>query len=214
MSKVDLRVDFCNHEAAKYAVEKWHYSERFPVGKIIKLGAWEDNQFIGAVLFARGNSMNLGKRYGLDSIEVCELVRVALTKHVSPVSQIVSRCISSLKMGNPGLRLIISYADPEQNHHGGIYQAGNWIYDGESGAEYQFFHEGRWKHRREVTSGAFGRKGGVPNYNQLPKRLTPGKHRYLYPLDRAMRRQIEPLAKPYPKRADVGEIESRVSTTD
>jgi hypothetical protein len=27
-----------------------------------------------------------------------------------------------------------------------------------------------------------------------------GKHRYLYPLDDAMRKQIEPLRKPYPKR--------------
>jgi hypothetical protein len=27
------------------------------------------------------------------------------------------------------------------------------------------------------------------------------KHRYLYPLDAAMRAQIEPLRKPYPKRA-------------
>lgn len=27
------------------------------------------------------------------------------------------------------------------------------------------------------------------------------KHRYLYPLDRAMRRQIQKLAQPYPKRA-------------
>ncbi len=29
----------------------------------------------------------------------------------------------------------------------------------------------------------------------------PGKHRYLMPLDDAMRAQIAPLAKPYPKRA-------------
>jgi hypothetical protein len=28
----------------------------------------------------------------------------------------------------------------------------------------------------------------------------PGKHRYLMPLDDAMREQIEPLRQPYPKR--------------
>ena len=30
----------------------------------------------------------------------------------------------------PGLRLIVSYADKDQNHHGGIYRATNWIYEG------------------------------------------------------------------------------------
>jgi hypothetical protein len=40
---------------------------------------------------------------------------------------------------------------------------------------------------------------------QLPKSavslIMPGKHRYLMPLDNEMRKQILPLAKPYPKRA-------------
>ena len=31
------------------------------------------------------------------------------------------------------------------------------------------------------------------------------KYKYLYPLDRAMRRQIEPLRKPYPKREPCGQ---------
>lgn len=35
----------------------------------------------------------------------------------------------------------------------------------------------------------------------LRKRLTPGKHRYLMPLDDEMRAKIAPLARPYPKRA-------------
>ena len=30
--------------------------------------------------------------------------------------------------------------------------------------------------------------------------ITKGKHRYLMPLNNAMRKQIEPLRKPYPKR--------------
>ena len=34
------------------------------------------------------------------------------------------------------------------------------------------------------------------------------KHKYLYPLDRAMRRQITPLAKPYPKRICGPSVES------
>jgi hypothetical protein len=42
--KVDLKVDFCSYEAAKYAVEHWHYSKTMPAGKTVKIGAWEDDK--------------------------------------------------------------------------------------------------------------------------------------------------------------------------
>lgn len=214
MSKVDLRVDFCSHEAAKYAVEKWHYSRTMPVGKLIKVGAWEDNQFVGCVIYGRGGNQFLGQQYGLEQVQVCELVRIALRDHVTPVSQITTQTIKMVKSDNPGMRLIVSFADQRQGHHGGIYQAMNWIYVGRGQGTFEFFHNGKWKHNREITSGAFGKGRKILDYSSLPKRESPGKHKYLYPLDRAMRRQIEPLAKPYPKRADVGEIESRAGTTD
>jgi len=34
-----------------------------------------------------------------------------------------------------GVRLVVSYADPAHGHHGGIYQAGNWVYLGRTHAE-------------------------------------------------------------------------------
>lgn len=207
--KPSLLVDFCSYEAAKWAVEHWHYSKVMPVGKLVRLGVWEDEGFIGAVIFARGNSPTSGKSYGLQQNQVCELARVALCSHYSLVTEIVSKAIKKLKRGNPDLRLIISFADPAQGHIGLIYQAGNWIYNGQSSDELQFFHDGKWKHRREVTSGAFGKNGALIGYKDFYKRIAVGKFRYLYPLDKAMRRQIEPLAKPYPKRAGVGEMESR-----
>ena len=45
--KVDLRLDWCSYEAAKYAVEHWHYSKRMPKSKLAKIGVWEDGEFIG-----------------------------------------------------------------------------------------------------------------------------------------------------------------------
>lgn len=200
--KPELLVDFCDYRAAKFAVANWHYSKRMPIGKMIKLGVWENTRFIGVVIFARGNTPTLGKAYGLEMIEICELVRVAIHDHTCFVTKIISVAIKKLKL-NEGLRLIVSFADPSRSHLGIIYQAGNWIYTGKSQPSWQWFHDGRWKHNREITSGAFGRKSKVKNYSMLPKRLPPGKHRYLYPLDKRMRRQILPLAKPYPKHADV-----------
>ena len=46
MSSVDLKVDWCSYEAAKYAVMHWHYSKTMPAGKTVKLGVWENGRFI------------------------------------------------------------------------------------------------------------------------------------------------------------------------
>ena len=208
-TKPTLKLDWCSHEAALYAVMHWHYSRTMPIGKMVKIGVWENWEFIGAVLFARGNSPTLGQRYGACMTEVCELVRVALKAHLAPVSRIVSIALRFLQKQSPGLRLVVSFADPAHDHHGGIYQAGNWIYCGVSSPEFQFFHNGEWKHRREITSGAFGNSPKVLDRGKsLPKHLTPGKHRYLMPLDDAMRLQLAPLAKPYPKRICAASIDS------
>ena len=127
-----LKVAPIEHKAAEFAVKNWHYSQTMPIGKLILFGVWENDKYIGAVMYGRGASPQLGSAFGLTQTECCELVRVALTTHEAPVTQIVSLTIKELKKTNPGLRLIISFADPEQSHHGGIYQAGNWIYNGRS----------------------------------------------------------------------------------
>lgn len=97
--------------------------------------------------------------------------------------------------------MIVSFADQEEKHHGGIYQAGGWTYTGTSNSELKFFHNGRWKHRRDVVSKVtFGKQKKQLDYKALPSKLCLGKHRYLMPLDAEMRAKIAPLAKPYPKR--------------
>lgn len=203
--KVDLRVDWCSHEAAKYAVEKWHYSRSMPTPPIVKIGAWENGLYIGCVLFSRGANNNLGKTYGLSIVEVCELTRVALSRHLAPVSRIVAESVRFLRANSPGLRLIVSYADPREGHHGGIYQAMNWIYVGQGQPDIRLkLAGGKLLHSRQFSVNGvrtqYGEKRRVPTLADGELIKVPGKHKYLYPLDRAMRKQIAPLAKPYPKR--------------
>jgi hypothetical protein len=210
VSKVDLRLDWVGHDAAKFAVEHWHYSRSMPTPPVIKIGVWEDGKFIGCVLFSRGATNNLGKPYGLTNTEVCELTRVALTVHHSAVSRILAIAIKMLAQKEDGLRLIVSFADTEQQHHGGIYQASNWLYSGMT-AGYDKFRDksGRIWHPRQVSATGYKRQYGdyrrVPKINDWERVPVGGKHRYLYPLDDDMRRQIEPLRKPYPKRLPANE---------
>ena len=201
---VDLRVDWCSYEAAKYAVEKWHYSQTVPAGKNVYLGAWEDGRFIGAVIIGTGASSSLGGPYGLKWNECSELVRVALSRHRCRVSSIVSKAIRLFSNQSPNIRLLVSFADPREGHVGSIYQAMNWIYTGKSQDSTAYELNGKLLHTRAFTVSAW--YGGVNR--KIPAGATktklPGKHRYLYPLDRAMRKQIAPLAQPYPKRESCG----------
>lgn len=203
MAKADLKIDWATHEAAKYACENWHYSKCLPVGKLVKVGAWENGKYIGVVLFGRGATPNLGRPYNLGQDECVELVRIALTKHQIPVSRIAALAMRFLHKSNPKLRLIVSFADQSQGHHGGIYQAGNWVYNGQGEAAKFYVINGKLTHPRSI--GAKGLTQNINGARQIDKRATvvdvPGKHRYLMPLDDEMRARILPLAKPYPKRA-------------
>lgn len=204
-SRPELKVDWCTHEAAKYAVEHWHYSRRMPVFKLVRIGVWEDRRFIGCVLFGSGATPEIASPFGLDRLAVCELVRIALTKHVWPVTRIVKIAIALLHRVCPGVRLVVSFADSAQGHHGGIYAGGNWVYIGAI-PHHAYRVNGEVVHPKTLHS-RYGIGGqSVPWLRQhvdpdAERIKTEVKHKYLYPLDAAMRAQIEPLRKPYPKRA-------------
>jgi len=197
-----LKVDFCSYDAALYACKHWHYSKVIPASKLVKVGAWEDEHFIGAVIFSRGASNNINKPYGMSNTEVIELTRVALRDHKVPVTQILSKAIALLKQTSPGLKLIVSFADISQGHVGIIYQASNWIYEGKTVPAAQIIINGVRKHARSVS--AFYKTSSI---EWLKKHVDPnvrlvydlGKHKYLMPLDKKTRKQIVLLSKPYPK---------------
>lgn len=166
-------------------------------------------RFVGAVVFGRGGNNNIGSAYGLEQTEICELVRVALTTHVAPVSQIVSAAVKRLAAASQGLRCIVSYADPKHAHHGGIYQAMNWLYVGTSRPQRELFVDGQFMHKRSAYARwgtaapeRIRAMGGGVHVEYAP---VEWKHAYIYPLDRKMRKQIEPLRQPYPKRVACGE---------
>ena len=210
--KVELKIDWASFEAAKYACQNWHYSEVIPVGKLVKVGVWENGKFIGVVIYGRGANNNMLKPFGLTADQGCELVRIALTNHKSPVSKIMALSIKFLKKSNAGLKLIVSYADQDQNHHGGIYQATNWVYSGlmNAGTMGAFMIKGKKIHPKSVHS-----KGVKQTILEVRKHLDPnatvfytkGKHRYLMALDKETKESILPLSKPYPKRAKEQELE-------
>lgn len=195
-----FKVDWCSHEAAKYAVETWHYSKRMPSGTLIKLGVWEDDKFVGAVIFSHGANQSIGKPFGLTQFDVCELTRIAMTKHKVPVTQVMKIAIKMLKKKSPNLQLIVSYSDfSTQKHIGAVYQAGNWVYVGHASFIPGCYYESHGKliHGRSARA-KYGTEKNMPKSYKRVEHLT--KFKYLYPLTVEMREKIEKLRKPYPKK--------------
>ncbi len=201
---LNLRLDWCSFSAAKYAVEHWHYSKRMPDTKCVKVGVWENEQFIGVVIFSRGvSSSNLSKRYGVKTTELCELSRVALKAHATPVTRIVSIALKMLRKYCPGIKLIVSYADANMGHVGAIYQAGNWIYNGESSIVPMYrAKNGRIWHDRSVSNSGFkehyGKMSRCPKKTDLVKIDQIPKHRYFMAFDPDIAAKIE--RRPFPKK--------------
>lgn len=185
---MSLKLDWCDFKSAKWAVENWHYSRSMPAGKLTRIGVWEDDKFIGCVIFSRGAAHNIGKPFSLRQTQVCELTRVALKQHNAPVTKIVSIAIRMLSKLSPGLKLIVSYADPVQNHKGIIYKAGNWIELGDaSKPDCAMLIHGKRMHRRSVYA-KYGNQGLQYIKNNVDPNAKilhePAKIKFIYPLDK------------------------------
>jgi len=198
----DLRLDWCSYDAAKYACEHWHYSGTVPAGKTLKIGVWEDDDYIGVVIYSRGAAPNIGSPYGLDQTEVCELTRIALDEHDTAVSRIISISLKLLTNRCPGIKAIVSFADPKQDHDGTVYQAANWYYEGQSDKDLYVRLDGELHHPKSLYS-----KYGTQSVEKLqqmlgPNRVSgeyqPAKHKYSWPLDDDIRDRVESVAQPYP----------------
>ncbi len=202
--KCKLLIAPCSYKTAKYAVINWHYSRAMPASKLVKFGVWEDEEFIGAVIFGRGACAKLFYKYHLKNTEGCELVRVALKDHKTPVSRIVAIAMKLLKKTNPGLKLVVSFADTGQGHLGRIYQAGNWIYAGSTGKQPYYVVNGKTLHPRTMSERVRKKRMKRSDASVVQ---TAEKHRYLYPLDKKTRQAIAKYCQPYPK-CPVGETVS------
>jgi len=134
-------------------------------------------------------------------------------KNVESIS--ISKTFKWLKQYAPDIKVLISYADPGQNHIGGIYQATNWHYQGMNlgimdNYGIRLEKDGEWIHSRTVFS-----MYGSGNLEHLKKKIghtfwrrkEPRKHRFFYLLGgkgekRKVLNNLKHPLLPYPKNND------------
>jgi len=192
--KPKLLVAYCSHEAAVFAVMNYHYSKTMPSGKLIKFGIWENDIFIGSIIYGRGANNNLSKMLDYKNNQVCELVRVALGKHLSQVTHLIAITIKMLKKTNRDLEVIFSYADRDQGHEGTIYKAGNWKVLGGLVKDQSLYINGKVSHPRSLVSkyGSRSIKFLTEKVDKNAKYIaTKGKIRYVYALSKEAAMRIK-----------------------
>ena len=148
------------HDEIKFACRTYHYAHCIPSVSYGYNVFNERYEWCGVILFGTGATPNIGKPFGMEQSEVVELVRVALNGLQPCTSECVAAALKQLHEDAPQIKIVVSYADADQNHYGTIYQATNWIYLGmkEQNALGAFIINGKKVHRRTIGSAGGGGK--------------------------------------------------------
>lgn len=140
-------------KAIRYACLNFHYAKSVPS---VQYGynVYQDGEWCGVILFGGGATPNIAKPFNMIQGEVVELVRVALNGKQNTTSECVATALRVLHKDAPQIKIVVSFADADQQHFGTINQATNWIYLGaflenERGA---FIINGKKMHPKTVYS--------------------------------------------------------------
>ena len=199
-----------SYKAIKYACLNFHYAKRVP-GNGIGYSVFNDkNEWCGVIVYGYGVNYCIGNQYNLKQGEVVELTRVALNGKQETTSKALAMSLKLIKKDIPLCKLVVSYADLDQNHIGTIYQATNWYFVGiskENKNSGHFLINGKIVHGRTVRRicKQRGLRTTIENIKKIYKTddvkpyFTKGKIKYLYPLCNETRQLCEKLKQDYIK---------------
>lgn len=176
---------------AKEVMVNNHYLRSFPSGWTFCYQHGE-----AFVVYSIPANKNLGPYIFGAGIEVRELARLWAPDHHEPnlLTAAIAASVRALRQHHPNVDALVSFADVNQDHHGGVYQAASWLFTGQSSESRVYITpEGRTLSRRSFHSGGTSKIPGIK-----PIKL-PGKYRYIRPLTRRARKAIKLPLLPYPK---------------
>ena len=191
---------------AKHLLVRNHYLHSFPGGTQHSFGVFSKNRLAGAITFGVGPTNGHRLVDGAEARDCLTLTRLWLCDDLPKNSE--SRVIGfSLKsLGRyTGVKFVLSYADPAQEHVGTIYQATNWIYTGPSSAMPLYdIGDGVQRHSRTLSHniGSHSMRHFADHGVTVKKIPQQPKHRYVYFLDKRWRSRLRGPEHSYPKLED------------
>jgi hypothetical protein len=195
----NLKMQIVDNSFAKQFMSSHHYSGTCP-NLYYALGFYHKGQIVCMVCFGPPSGRLLAQAImeGGNAKNVCELVRLFAFDWgpKNTESYCIGQSLSWLQNNAPDMRVVVSYADPNQGHLGIIYQATNWLYTGQGSRivdSYEVFMDGEWIHPRSVFS-----TYGTTNIekieekigHKIKKRLCQHKHRYIYLLGNKRQKKV------------------------
>ena len=198
----NFKVESIHKDQTKEWLKYKHYAQRIPPMSYT-FGLFNDNKLIGVCTYGTPISKELcvnvcGEKWKSIVIELNRLV-VEDDLPKNTLSFFVGQTFFLL----PKPKIIVSYADTQQNHNGYIYQATNWIYTGLTNKNYDWKLKGTNKHSRTLN-GQYNAEYMSKHPDKFEKVARSQKHRYFMILaSKKLRNQlIKKLGypkQPYPK---------------
>jgi len=230
-----LSVREIDRKVAKDLIVKNHYSHQWTkcsvaLGLYYKTGKQhsffdeEEEKLIGTICYGDpiGRHSGASISTAIPRTSVYELVRLYVFDGYGNniESYLIGESFKWLKNNKKDIKALISYSDPMQGHVGTIYQATNWLYQGNKIRPndswlFRFEEDGKFQHGRTIfpyygTNDIKKMKTLVKKDFWVKKEVR--KHRYVYLLGNKSEKRIamqnikHPIF-PYPKTADIKESE-------
>lgn len=182
---------------AEQKVRTFHYTHSVPSGKSF----WF--QFGNALVCFSipANRFAANVCLGRPGI-VWELTRLWAPNGHAPnlLTQAISASVGAFKGMQPEVEALLSYADPNAGHRGGVYQAASWVYQGQSTENRVYVDAtGQTFARRKFHSGNRHMNKAEIEAQGFKEMKLPGKHRYAHGLNRYARKLVARDSKAYPK---------------
>lgn len=171
-----------SRQEAEAVIRREHYAHSFPSG-------WVRCYRIDEVwvVFSIPANKNLEGFLFSAPVGLRELARLWAPDGHGPNSLTcaIAKALRCLRRDAPECEAVVSFADPNQGHLGGVYRAASWLYTGQSAeSRYYLGLDGAPVSRRRFHSGAHSK---VPD---LPVLRRPGKHRFVRLLTKRARQRF------------------------
>lgn len=193
--------------AAKRLIVWGHYTGSLTKGRH-SFGLFRDGRMVGAAVYGQpsGRGVAASMWEGGDEQNTLELLRLFLMDGTGRNAEtwFLARCHRLIPRQ---VRLIVAYSAPAAGHHGGCYQAGNWLFLGQSmsGQNY-YYRDAAGEYVNKRIPWQYGPRNDLP-YSEVESAellgLTrvdePRKLVYVLPRDRGVVRLLKRPVLPYPK---------------
>lgn len=191
-------VEIINPKIAKDLIIKNHYTHKWTSCRYA-FGLILNNKIVGTCVYGfpvgRLTAQSITEKIKLDNILELTRLWVNDSEGKNTESWFIGQTFKWLRKYDKNIKVLISYSDPMQNHVGYIYQATNWLYQGNKTRivdGYYHIINGETLHPRTCFSKYGTNKPDKlleidPTYERFEMER---KHRYIYILDRKNRKEI------------------------